>query len=190
MNRIFAVAHAAIEEDGGFDGGGGAWSGRCRLCGGRRCCLGLEYGINFAEELAGIDGLGDVAVHSGGDAFFAVSGNCFSGEGDDRHSRRPRRGGFPFANEAAGFEAVHVGHLAVHEYCIETSLGGFLDGESAVSDDFAGTPGAAKEFFGDELVHLVVFSDQEMQFARLLGGDGGGIRAAFPGLDERGDRVQ
>ena len=65
------------------------------------------------RELVGTDGLGDVVVHSGREARFAILGQRVRRHGDDAGPllRRPA-----LADPARGVETVELGHLHVHQH--------------------------------------------------------------------------
>ena len=98
----------------------------------------MEGGFNFAE----LDGLGEVVVHAGGEAAFAVAVKSVGGEGDDGGM------GVGAANGGGGFEAVHAGHLTVHEDKVVGEGEGHGDGLEAVGGDIDVAAGLAEEMGG------------------------------------------
>src|SRR3546814_873137 len=86
-------------------------------------------------EGGGVDGFGDVVVHAGGEAAVAVLFGGAGGHGDD--------GGvvdvaFEAADLGGGLEAVHAGHLDVHEDGVEAGAAHGGEGGAAVVGDFGG----------------------------------------------------
>ncbi len=71
------------------------------------------------EQLAGVDGLGQVVVHAGGEARFPVTFHGVGGHGDD--------GQFPEffhgPDSAAGFDPIHDRHGQVHEHGVVGTAG-------------------------------------------------------------------
>src|SRR5687768_12019347 len=67
-------------------------------------------------EFGDADGFGEVVVHAGGHAFFAVGGEGARGHRDDPRTffLGPR-----LADPARCLEAVHLGHLHVHHDDVE-----------------------------------------------------------------------
>ena len=114
----------------------------------------------------GADGLGEVVVHAGLKAALAVSGDGVGGEGDDDGATL---GGEDFADAAGGLEAIHNGHLAVHEDDVVGVKVEEAEGLLAIGCEVAGVAGALEEG-GDELgVNGIVLGDEDAG-----GGDGGG----------------
>src|SRR5687768_8694419 len=72
--------------------------------------------IDLGEEYVLLDGLGDVPVHAGSETHVAVPFHSVSSHGDDRESRSPA---LACADGARGVEAIHLGHLNIHEDNVE-----------------------------------------------------------------------
>src|SRR5271154_176491 len=85
---------------------------------------------NFAESVD-THRFADVVVHPGGQAFLAVSLHGIGGESaDGRTALAP----FAAADHSGGFETVHIGHLAVHQYQVVVSLRQGFHGSASVVD--------------------------------------------------------
>src|SRR5437868_11368240 len=69
------------------------------------------------QQVIGINWLGKIGVHSGREATFAVPSHSMSSQRDDGDMRAVEA--LRLADFCSGFEAVHAGHLYVHEYYIE-----------------------------------------------------------------------
>jgi len=68
------------------------------------------------QQLALVDGLGEIVVHAEPDIALAVSDHGVGGEGDDRYARI---GGAAVADAPYGFAAVHHRHMHIKENDIE-----------------------------------------------------------------------
>ena len=72
-----------------------------------KCCL------DCCRQFSGINGFGYVAIHSGGQATFAVALHGVRGDGNDRDMCAC--GQFFFADEGRSLQTVHPRHLYVHQ---------------------------------------------------------------------------
>ena len=82
-------------------------------------------------ELLGADRLADVVVHPGGEARLAVAGHGVGGEPDDPEPAiRP-----PGTDPTGRLEAVHLGHLDVHQHDVVAARLDGVDRGLAVADD-------------------------------------------------------
>ena len=97
----------------------------------------LEPGGEDSFELSEVEGFGEVVVHAGGEAAFAVAEEGIGGEGDDG-----RLGGAG-ADGGSGGEAVHLRHLAVHE----NEVVGISFGEGYGGGTFGSDVDVAAKFF-------------------------------------------
>ena len=93
----------------------------------------------------------------------AVVFHCVGGHGDDSGSFCARRFGFVFADAFGGLVAVQFGHLAVHEYDGEGSLGKQGEGFEAVVGDDGFVAELLEGVKGDGLVNFVVFHNEDVE---------------------------
>jgi len=136
-----------------------------------------------------------VVVHAGGEAALAGVEDGVGGEGDDVGLGA----GVFLADAAGGFEAVHFGHVAIHEDDVEGGLLEGFEGFEAVGDAVGFVPEFLEEKGGDALVDGVVFDDEDAVGVgvggRWSGGGGCGVvRCAWgggvvEGADEGGVEV-
>lgn len=143
-------------------------------------------------EFGGADGFAEVVVHAGGSAGLAVADEGVGGEGDDVGGGA---GGGMGAEVAGGFEAVHLGHLDVHE---DDVVGLALDGGEdleAVGGEVGAVAEAGEHVEGDLLVHDVIFGEEDvfgvslwgwLEWERVRGGGGRGCGEAEEGFEEEG----
>ena len=116
------------------------------------------------EERARIDRLGQVAVHSGRQAAFAIAAHGVRRHRDDADVppalalQQPDGGGC--------FEAVHVRHLDVHEHEIERTV--FHRGQrlASIADDGHQVAAFGQQTLRDALVDDVVFGDEHSGLSR------------------------
>ena len=140
----------------------------------------LEPGGEDPFELSEVEGFGEVVVHAGGEAAFAVAEESVGGEGDDG-----RLGGAG-ADGGSGGEAVHLRHLAVHE----NEVVGISFGEGYGGGTFGSDVDVATEFFekeeGEGLVDGVVLGEENADSGEMgaVGVDGG--RNGVGGVEEVG----
>ena len=71
------------------------------------------------DQVRGMYGLGQVAVHAGLQAALPVALHGVGGHGDDRGMGHACR--FPFADHGGGLEAAHHRHLHVHQDDVEAA---------------------------------------------------------------------
>ncbi len=99
-------------------------------------------------------------IHAGGDAILAILAHDIGGERDDGQAFAPLLA-LELANAPGGGEAVHDGHLAVHEHGVVVRLGEALQGIRAI----VGEGDIGREFLqqvlGHALVHGIVFDQQD-----------------------------
>ena len=135
------------------------------------------------------DGLGDVQVSAG----LAAGGGVFVERIGGQHDHRgARQAPFAFADpqRGGGGQAVHLGHLHVHQHGVEAAgLQGF-ERQAAVADHGGDDAGGLQDQGDDLLVGRVVLGQQHLdravQRARLGGGQGrggGDVDATLSGLD-------
>ncbi len=150
------------------------------LVGGGRGELALDAGGDVAE----FDRLGDVVVHAGGEAGVAIALEGVGGEGDDAGLAL---GGEVGADLAGGLEAVHLGHLEVHENEVVGAAFEGAEGFEAVGDSVGAVAEAFEEAEGDLLVNEVVFDDEDGErdgFGELID-LGGGAGDGAGGIEEK-----
>jgi len=111
--------------------------------------------------------LGEVVVHAGREALLAILLHGAGGEGQDGDvTVRPHLGR---ADRTGRLEAVHLGHLTVHEdEIVGCALEG-LDGFPAVAHEIDPVPGLLEHPDGHALAHRVVLGHQDAQRARGTG---------------------
>ncbi len=117
------------------------------------CRRSVGGGSEGDGEFLGADRFGEVVVHPGSDARFAVALHRVGGHRHDPDRLRPALGWGRAGPDLAGcLQAVHLGHLDVHQHeVVRESLDG-LDGLDAVRGDI----GAVAERFEDEQCDLLV----------------------------------
>ena len=117
-------------------------------------------------EVAQLDRLGQVAVHAGFEAGFAVAGHRVGGHRDDaRQALRPA----PAHDRARGLQAVDLGHLDVHQHDVVVLPRDLLDGLCAVGGDIGAVAEVLQQSHDDALVDRVVFGDEHAQRLRRCG---------------------
>ena len=129
--------------------------------GGRACRFGLgrDPALEHVGDVLGPYGFGDVVVHTCLEADLAVAFHCRGGHGD--HREMAARRGFELPQRPGGFVAVHFRHLAVHEHrCVVArcdggkcfaAVVGYVDVVSELCEHAS----------RDELIHVVVFYQQD-----------------------------
>ena len=127
-------------------------------------------------------------VHAGLAALPALPGHRVGGHGDDG---QPRQAGVA-ADVAGGLEAVHLGHLEVHQDQVEGVRGAGLqhgDGEAPVVGHLHGGALLFEQAPGDELVDVVVFDQQDAQAGqrRRAGGRGRAGRRRLGEVEAEGE---
>jgi len=114
----------------------------------------------FLDEVVSADGFGEVVVHAGFQAFFAVAFEGVGGHGNDGGARQAVFA-FPLTDESGGAVAVYVGHVYVHE---DHAVAFFLDGFDdlfAVHDVVYFQTFVFQHGFSDEGVDVIVFCQQD-----------------------------
>ena len=163
--------------------GGGGW---VREFGG--ACAGKVAGEHIGECVK-IDGLGKIIIHPGGEAIVAVAFHSVGGEGDDGDVRcraAVLRGGlFQAADLAGGFEAVHFGHLAVHEDQVVARAAEGGEHFAATGGEVIGVAGGGEGFGDDELIHLIVLGNEDV--AAAGGPEFAGRRSEWLGRGRSGE---
>src|SRR4029434_10662645 len=129
-----AIAACAFESGGDVNvwydqgiGPGDSSRGRRRRDGG---CSGARWNPvqERGKQLIGVDGLAQMVVHSCRTAHVSVAVHDIGCHGNDGDRSEARIG----ANGLGGSDAVHDGHLHVHEHNIVIVLADHLDGKSAI----------------------------------------------------------
>ncbi len=163
--------------------------------------LGEQFGgdAEFFGEVFDADRLGDVRIHAGGQAGFAVAAHGIGGHGDDAGPGPFGVVLLEFPDGPGGGESVHLGHLAVHQDDVELGAGGDFEGFAAVGDE----AGAVAQLFEHEqrqsLVDGMILGHENAEwrdggglggpgFLGWIGGFGGGFgrEQRFEALPERG----
>ena len=122
--------------------------------------------IDDREKISDIERFGDVAVHPGFKAEFSVAYHRVSGHRNDGNVLPAQL--FALSNGYCGFQAVHFGHLNIHEdkveglcfmsfYCQLASLG-YGNGVASLF----------QQANGQHLVHSIVFSQENFQLPPAL----------------------
>ena len=121
--------------------------------------------LERGSQLADLDRLADVVVHAGGEAGLAVAVHRVGGHGDDARLTLE-----VLADPPGGLEAVHLGHLHVHEDDVVGVAADGLEGLEAVE----GVVGAVAEALEDQedelLVGGVVLDGEDAQREALAHG--------------------
>jgi len=123
--------------------------------------------LNCFREFAGINGFGDIAVHSGGQAAFAVSLHGVSGNSNDGNVRAGSQ--FPFADASGSLQAVHFRHLDVHQDDVEVVESIFFpefQGFNAVVRRSDRVPLFLEEFLRQDAIHRIVFGKKDVELTR------------------------
>jgi hypothetical protein len=123
-----------------------------------RCRAGFDCALDDREKRFGVERLGNVIVHAGAQAAFAIAGERIGGQGNDGHADPARL--LVLAYRAGRFEAIQHGHLHVHKNQVKDLPAGGVHGFlSVVSDDHRVTV-FLKEADGEFLIGHVVFREQ------------------------------
>ena len=125
------------------------------------------------DEVGRGDGFGEVVVHAGVEAAFAVAVHGVGGHGDDGEL-------FPAvvgADGAGGFDTVEFGHLDVHEDEVVVAGGEGFEGLFAVGGDVDDVAAFAEDGGDDLLVDEVVFGEEDAEAGEGVGEVGVGIGA-------------
>ena len=85
---------------------------------------GRDPTVERAEKNFGFERFGNVIIHARVEATFAVSLHGVGGHGNDGNVVTGLE--FAFANQAGCVEAIHVGHLHIHQDCAIGGIAGFL----------------------------------------------------------------
>jgi hypothetical protein len=111
------------------------------------------------------DGLGQIVVHAGGQAQFAIAFHGIGGHGDDRQVPTLCRLAFLTAQLPGGGIAIHAGHLAVHQDGIIMPLCYCGQRFISVTDHIHAIAQLVQHAGGHALVDRVVFGQQQMVVA-------------------------
>ena len=112
--------------------------------------------------------LRDVVVQAGRETPLAVALHGIGRQGDDGDATGCAS--FLGADRARGLEAIHVGHLAIHEHQIVDGVIESRDGLPAIRDHVDVMSGLLQQAHGDLLIHPIVLGDQNAPAGR------GGVR--------------
>ena len=112
-----------------------------------------------AEQLAGVDGLGNVVAHAGFYTFIRIAGHGMGGHGNDGYISDF---GFQISDFPRGGVSVHHRHLDIHEHGVIFLFLDGIDGFLAVVGQADVEPGAFKNFSGHLLVNFIVFHQQHV----------------------------
>ena len=120
--------------------------------------------VDGREQLVRPHRLGDVGVHAGGQALFAVAGHRAGGE---RHDRDMTAGvALGLANGCRRFEPAHLRHLHVHQDDVERFLRRAFHRETPVVHDRHVVPVLIEQGRDELLVGRIVLGHQHAQDAR------------------------
>ena len=116
-----------------------------------------------AVDVAGLHGLDDEAIHPGFQTALSIAFHGVCGHGDDGEMTGA---GLPPANLRGSFQAIHLGHLHVHEG--QVKLAGFGGGDrgAAILHHGDGMPALLQQPPRHHLVDLIVLGQQDVQTAR------------------------
>ena len=114
---------------------------------------------NGRFELFWIEGLAEKIRHPRGHALLLIALEGIRRQGNDRNARR-LRAHLAFADGAGRLEAVHDGHLAIHEHDIEGLARDGVDGLATISDAFDHAAHTFQEIARDLLIDETVFDEQ------------------------------
>jgi hypothetical protein len=123
--------------------------------------------LDGSVELLGADGLGEVAVHAGGEAALAIALHGVGRHGDDGHmfARLP----LALSQQPRGGEAVQLRHLHVHQHEVEGFAGECVQRFAAVVRNDGVVAQAFEQLERDLLVDGTVLGQQHVQPARRRG---------------------
>ena len=127
--------------------------------------IGLEIAAEAVDQLGGFHGFAEVGVHAGGDAVLAVLGHDIGGEGNDGQALAVAAPALELADAAGGSEAVHDGHLAIHQDGVVVGLGNAFQGFGAVVGDGDEGRELLQGALGDALIYGVVFDQENVSAA-------------------------
>ena len=134
----------------------------------------LRSSGDCGEKVVVAEGLGHIVVHAHRQAAFAISFEGMRGHGHDLLV--PASGPLVVANACGGLEAVHHGHLDVHQHHSERIE--FESGQRffPVVGHYDRMARLLQRPFGQQLVDRVVFNEQDVQrahpcFAGFCGSD-------------------
>ena len=127
--------------------------------GGDELWVGMSRGLDEMEtqhlrESLANDGFSEVAGHTGFEAALAVLFEDVGGEGDNG---RTRIGMSEFAQPARGLQAIHNGHLHVHENQVKGLILAQLNGLGTITGDDDGSAHSFEQEADDVLVGEVIF---------------------------------
>ena len=148
------VGQAARREDRG------SGTGRDHRGGAGRSAARTDPALQLAPQVVRVDRLGDVVVHAGVDAAFAIAAHRVGGHRDDGQFTPVRQA----ADRAGRRDAVHDRHLHVHEHdvvIVGRRLRHHVERDGAVGGKFNNETGLAEQFGGDLLVQIVVLDKQD-----------------------------
>ena len=129
-----------------------------RLRGLERCrWAGRNPAEERGKELARIDGLAEVIVHTSGETLFAIAVHGVCGHGDDRKSGEA--GIEP--NRFGGANAIHDRHLHIHEDDVVIVFGELLNGGGTVFGDIDLEVCLFKETENNFTIEFIVFNEQD-----------------------------
>ena len=94
---------------------------------------GLHYALDGGIEVRGLHRFGDIIVHTGRQTALAIPLHGVGSHGDD--GQVSPAGFLLFANGGRSREAIHDGHLYVHQYDIEGLAGQRVDGFLTIRGD-------------------------------------------------------
>jgi hypothetical protein len=112
-------------------------------------------------ELRRLNGLTDIVVHSGCDAFFAITSHRSRGHGNNGDMSASDH--FPRANNGRGLKAIHFWHLYIHQYEIERFALQGLQRLTSVPSDHDRMTVFLKQTHRESLIHTVVFSEKNTE---------------------------
>ena len=108
-----------------------------------------------------MDGLADVTIHPGFEALFAIALHGVGSQSDDGDAAG--RAVFALAEDTGGGEAVHFGHLDIHENEVKGAILDGVESEFAIGDDFDGMALFFEHAKGEFLVHGVILGEEDAQ---------------------------
>ena len=100
-----------------------------------------QHARHLGQQRRRVHRLGGKTVHAGGLGVFAVLAEHAGGERNHRH-RRQLAGGFPLPDATGSFQAVHAGHLNIHQHQVEglAAVGGHGVGATSGGDHLVAVP--------------------------------------------------
>ena len=121
----------------------------------------MGYSVDGRYQFISVDRLGDISVHACSKASLTVALHGVGSHGEDRGVTIGRA--LNLADAASGCDAIHLGHLDVHEHEVEASLFHHGDGLLAVVGDKDRVATFLKQAFRNRLVNTIVFGQQDGQ---------------------------